>query len=190
MRKFTAVEVVERAKSLIGKRIDPPMGVVSIPKPVLYRLTERNGGTDPFQKHCGSWSPDINRWTSDCTGFVCWCLGLDRYQPPEWINTDSAIRDAKNGKIRFTEISVPELGCAVVFGSVWRNGIRTKVGHWGIVTGVPAEWESSWELLKVTHCSSGVSRKTGSAISETSGEVWRNRGMFLRYVNTTSVGAS
>ena len=181
-RKLFAWQVVDRARSLTGKSIHAPLNAVGTTAgPILYRLKEHNGGQDPFAPHCASWSPDLKRWTSDCTGFVCWCLGLDRYQPPDWINTDSALEDALKKKVRFEPLELPELGCVVVYGGAWKNGIRTKVGHWGIVTGLPAEWGPSWDLLSVTHCSSGQSRKHGAAIAETSGQLWARHGRFLRY---------
>lgn len=88
---------------------------------------------------------------SDCIGFVLWCLGLDRYQPKAfpyyegWINTDSAIMDARGEQSIFEECE-PELGCLVIFPSIHKDGRMVRMGHVGIVVGLP---EMPWIATKL-----------------------------------------
>lgn len=158
--------------------------------PIRYRLSRANGGKDPHAPYPADWSFGGRVPTCDCTGFVCWSLGIDRYQPEfpvygGWVNTDSAIIASERG-VWFEPIEAPEVGCVAVYGGERYDGRRTRVGHWGVVTGVPAEWAADlidcWDALRVTHCSSSRSRKTGAAIHETSGRIWARRGRLLRYV--------
>ncbi len=116
---------------------------------------------------------------SDCIGFVLWCLGLDRYQPKVfpyyegWINTDSAIMDAKGKRSVFELIDRPELGSMVIYPSLWKAGKMIRMGHVAIVVEVPAEWPSKLEwsklaprertallkLVKVIDCAGSAARR-------------------------------
>lgn len=199
IRPTTACEAVERARSMLGYRPDNKL-------PIAYRLKGGfNGGHNPFAPHPGKYSRRDNQreawskagaYTADCAGFVAWALGYDRYQPKsgfhnegggyKYINTDSAIVSSEaEVPTWFRKIDHPEPGCLVVYGSKWTNGKRTHIGHVGLVTGVPAEWDPDrpdFNLLKVVHCSSGNQRRTGASIQETDGSIWAKRGLFLRYL--------
>ncbi len=123
----------------------------------------------------------------DCSGFVAWVLGYDRYRGDDvWINTD-AILVGKAGLFRTVpkeeEVSV---GDALVYGSVYVNGER-RPGHVGVITEIAPsfvrggpEW---WRALKVAHCSPGNSRALGSghAIAETDARIWRSKGRIVRF---------
>lgn len=199
IRPTSIREAVERARSMLGYR-------PANKRQIAYRLKGGfNGGHDPFAKHPARWSPaDSQReawsktgaYTCDCAGFVAWCLGYDRYQPDsgfhnegrgyKYINTDSAIW-ASEAEVPtwFKRLEYPEVGCLVVYGSKWRSGKRVRVGHVGLVTAVPAEWDPEnpqFDLLKVIHCSSGNQRRFGASIQETDGSIWAKRGLFLRYL--------
>jgi LysM repeat protein len=99
----------------------------------------------------------------DCSGFVCWVLGLSRkttipfYQKyGGWIYTDSMEADVKSNAGIFEKIDVPEVGCIVVFGA------GEKIGHVGIVSEV-----AGGTMKKVIHCGSGNDAKYKDAIQET-----------------------
>lgn len=170
IRPTTIEEAVERARSMVG--FDTGRGLVQ------YRLGY--GGKDPFQPHPGQ--PDGRYQWCDCSGFVAWCLGLDRRQPasfPEsggWISTDSMVREARRGAQWFTRAERPTVGSIVVYPDQRDDSGRTRrQGHTGIVTWVPDIWDGDFSEVKVTHCSASNWRKgggTGGAILETSGALW------------------
>lgn len=195
-RRTTRAEAVERARLLAG-----PAGAA-----IRYRLKDHQGGRDPHAADCAShWrSPIIGMpyATSDCAGFVAWALGFDRYQPGEfsafggWINTDSAIIDARTVNQWFEIVSLPIPGDAIVYPSIDldHDGDRDRVGHIGIITAVMPSWQpESWGALRVVHCSMGNDRRFGRAIKETTALPWagaetykgslspRWASMFLRY---------
>lgn len=184
-----------RARSMIGYTPPPhPHSPPGWPKsPIRYRLAAgHNGGTDPYAPHPASWSFGFRTPTLDCSGFVAWCLGLDRYQPDsavKWISTDGMIRDADGEQEYFSPIDRPELGAVVVYGSEWRDGRRIYVGHVGIVVCLPVRgWgpgHRQWSRLRVVHCSSGNDRRMGGAIQQTDASHWRGRGRLLRYLRAS-----
>lgn len=106
----------------------------------------------------------------DCSGFVCWALGLKRMTDNifyvkfngdghyGWINTDAMYKDAQSPTGFFTEISEPRVGCLVVFP----GGKLRKVGHVGLVSAV-----AKGQATKVIHCSSSNYKNTKDAIQET-----------------------
>lgn len=145
------------------------------------------GGRDPESAHPGDATGGC-----DCSGFVCWALGFDRKQPGfagySWVSTDSLVaisRRPDNGW--FEEIPRPEVGCLVVYPGQHRAGKRVRIGHVGLVSGVPAEWSAGLpnqhKALRVIHCSMGNQRRTGKAVQETDGGAWVGKGsVFLRYL--------
>lgn len=187
IRQTTRAEAIERALSMRTKNLAPPPDSPPDAKhqPLQYRLKAGyNGGADPYASHPGSPSYGNRAWTADCVGFVCWAIGLDRYQPgffksrAGYINCDSAIIDGeKDGYFRIVDKPIP--GDLVVFGGKYAFGVRLKPGHIGIVTFVPEEWDGKFESLRVVHCSPG---NKPTAVAETNGKAWRQRGAFLRYL--------
>jgi LysM repeat protein len=104
----------------------------------------------------------------DCSGFVCWVIGLSRettipfYQKfGGWIFTDSMVADINSQVGIFERLVVPEVGCIVVYGA------GNKIGHVGIVSET-----QSGKMKKVIHCSAGNDRKFKDAIQETSPAVF------------------
>ena len=184
IRPTTGSEAIQRLKSLVGLRLPPPKGITAPTQPIAYRLNENSGGKNPNAPHPADWSGDIGwkRWTSDCVGTVVWGLGFDRYQKASfkvyggWINTDSMLQEAEKYRTWFEVIDTPELACLVVTPGVFAtNGARLKAGHVGLVSGLPAEWDTEtpdYGALSVVHCSSGQYKKTGAAIAETNGLPW------------------
>src|SRR5579862_539546 len=75
----------------------------------------------------------------DCSGFVCWCLGIGREarnpiflnRDGAWIYTDSIVRDATSTHALFAKIDAPTPGCLVVYPS---PPPHVQHGHIGIVT--------------------------------------------------------
>lgn len=144
--------IIKRALSAIGQKC-------------VYKLGF--GGRDPSA---------IVPWNTekqlDCSGFVCWANGLDRFQDPDWLSTDGIIRFAKQNKL-FKIVSTPEPGDVVVYGDS-KNSVGNRVqGHTGIVS-VVGSW-GNWSALKVIHCSNGSFEKTGDAIRETEGKLFSTK---------------
>jgi hypothetical protein len=120
----------------------------------------------------------------DCSGFVAWCFGYDRYQEHfpfgGWINTDAMIFAARRGGEWFDETELPHVGSLVVFPGIDLNkdGARERVGHVGVVSAIEGGSGSIWERMKVIHCSSGNQKRFGYAVAETNGGVFANREKF------------
>lgn len=146
---------------------------------------------------------------SDCIGFVLWCIGLSRYQPQVtegtigsyggWVNTDSAIGDARTAQVFFEVTHTPKAGDLVVFPGIVKNGKRARIGHVGLITGArvdtsdwtPHLWERPanerkrfLEKLTVIDCAASFLRRlSGRAIKETTAAASWNKpdAVFLRY---------
>lgn len=139
-------------------------------RPIKYKLGA--GGREPL-----ALSPADHDGLCDCSGFVSWCVGLDRYQPRSlllvkfnggWISTSAIVFDALHPRSEsgwFTRIERPELGCVVAYPDTGK-GKAKKQGHTGIVSAFNFAGPGS---LKVIHCSSSNSRR-GPAVQETRGE--------------------
>lgn len=114
----------------------------------------------------------------DCSGFVCWCLGLSRQTDHPlyvkfnqgWINTDAIVYDANTQTGFFSRLEVPQPGSLIVFP---RKDSKS-VGHVGLITEV-ASTDSGVLPTKVIHCSSGNFRNFGDAIVETDATVFLKR---------------
>ena len=121
-----------------------------------YGLGE--GGMDPEQLF-----PASERNACDCSGFICWVLGLSRktdigfYQKfGGWIYTDSIEADMLSNTGIFELLQKPEPGCIVVYGA------GNKIGHVGIVSEA-----LDGKMKKVIHCSKGNYTTYKDAIRET-----------------------
>lgn len=153
-----AHKIIERAKSAINNGIK-------------YKLGE--GGLNPNIS-----LPTTNK-LCDCSGFVCWVVGLSRKSEIPfykkhggWIYTDSIVADINSNAGIFEKIRTPEPGCIVVYGA------GSKIGHTGIVSKV-----SNGLMEKVIHCSSGNDKKFKDSIQETTPEVFnRADTVFGRFI--------
>ena len=113
----------------------------------LYRPLALQAGIDPTD-------PDVRVDACDCTGFLCWALGISRKAPAPaahtlaggWINTDSIWADATHGETVFRRIRQAEPGCVIVYP---KAGSGENFGHDGLVTAVDA----SGTPTQVIHCS-------------------------------------
>lgn len=125
---MTIEEVLERARSCIDRGI-------------RYRLGR--GGMDPRATLPGR--------ECDCSGFVCWCLGISRRSAHPfhannggWLNTTEIVRDARVPGGVFTQLERPQIGALMVFP--WK---KDTPGHVGIISGM----QSSSAVIAVIHCS-------------------------------------
>ncbi len=158
---LTVTNMLTRARSAVGKNTRYQLG---------------HGGTHP-----SAILPGVPSQGCDCSGYVCWCLGISRQTSHNlyrrfnggWINTDAIIHDASKDTGFFYKIPSPQVGAIIVFPS--RRPHRSY-GHVGIVTEVRNN-----NVSKVIHCSSGNYRNFGDAIAETS------PGVFLDNPNTILV---
>jgi hypothetical protein len=139
---------------------------------------------------------------ADCVGFALWCLGLDRYQPgvfnhyDGWMNTDSILDDAEHGVggDHWEFLERPRLGCLVIYPSIRKDGRMKRMGHVGVVVGVPAEWRArsictahEWaaqmKLARVIDCAGALARKLrGRAIAQRDASIWAADGRFVDLV--------
>jgi hypothetical protein len=109
----------------------------------------------------------------DCSGFVCWALGLSRITRHPlyiafnggWINTDSIVHDASRRTGFFERLDVPVPGCVIVYP---KKGSGKPYGHIGIVTSIV-----DGAVAKVIHCSATNFRTTKDAIQETGPKVFQ-----------------
>jgi hypothetical protein len=144
---MTVEELLARARSAIGHK-------------VKYRLGA--GGIDPTSP-----TPASIDNACDCSGFVCWCLGISRKTDHPlyvrfnggWINTDAIVYDAYHPTGLFFPLEQPRVGCLWVFPS---RRPKRPYGHVGIVSAM-----SKGKVTKVIHCSSSNFRRYGDAILET-----------------------
>ncbi|AEV98862.1 peptidoglycan-binding protein [Niastella koreensis] len=134
--------IIKKAKSAINKGIRYKLGM---------------GGTNPSAK-----LPDQHN-QCDCSGFVCWALGLNRKTDIPfykkfggWIFTDSMVADINSNAGIFEKLNTPVAGCIVVYGA------GAQIGHVGIVSEV-----AEGKMKKVIHCSSGNDKTFKDAIQET-----------------------
>lgn len=94
--------------------------------------------------------PDLMREACDCSGLVCWALGMPRLVAGPgggaWVNTDSIWADAKGPHRRFQEIERARPGALVVYPKL---GSQENYGHIGIVV----EADANGHATRVVHCS-------------------------------------
>jgi cell wall-associated NlpC family hydrolase len=91
--------------------------------------------------------PALLREACDCSGLVCWALGLARVLPGGvWINTDSIWADASGPQQRFQQIARARPGALVVYP---KQGSGEHYGHVAIVVEVDADGRAT----RIVHCS-------------------------------------
>src|SRR6185369_3844953 len=93
-------EALARARSMIGKGIKYKLG---------------RGGLNPAAP-----TPADKAGLCDCSGFVCWCLGLSRqnYNPAyhsNWISTASIVADVNGAGGLFKRLKAPVPGALWVY---------------------------------------------------------------------------
>jgi hypothetical protein len=153
----------------------------------FYKLG--TGGRHP--EHAAPWDA---RRQCDCSGFIAWIFGYDRYLGDDvWINTDAIVRQDAGLYAAVAAEDEVVAGDVLVYGSTYLNGER-RPGHVGMITEIAAgfvrddaDW---WRQLKVAHCSPSNSRQLGlgHAIAETDARIWRARGRFVRFRSFAAAG--
>lgn len=112
----------------------------------------------------------------DCSGFVCWALGISRRiqagglsTQDQWITTDTIWADATGGGAQFRRLDVPIRGCLVVYP---QQGSGERYGHVGLVTAVDAHSRAT----EVIHCSAAhFAMAPHDAIQIDTGEPFRQQ---------------
>jgi cell wall-associated NlpC family hydrolase len=117
----------------------------------------------------------------DCSGFVSWALGVCRQCPDPafpWYETTAIVHDTLGDGRHFDHVRWADAqpGDVVVYGDRKDKDGSRHQGHIGIVTAIDTTGP-----LKVIHCSHGASVATGDAITETSPDLWRRRGIVARH---------
>lgn len=85
----------------------------------------------------------------DCSGFVCWALGISRHPDDHtWINTDTIWDDARGRNVQFRKLAQAAVGCLVVYPKPPLPS-HEKYGHVALVTAVDAHGKAT----QIVHCS-------------------------------------
>ena len=152
--------------------------------PVTRALSARGHGILYMLGH-GGWFPSDPLPTRDlgcdCSGFVAWALGTYRQcKDPAfpWYETTAIVHDALGDCRHFDHVRWADArpGDVLVYGDRKDADGSQHQGHCGIVTVVDSSGP-----LKVVHCSHGASVLHGDAITETSPDLWRARGIVARH---------
>ena len=117
--------------------------------PVKYKL-----GRGGFE-----WLEDEIDGLADCSGFVCWLLGVARRPSSvfdRWISTDSIRADALGDQTMFREVEPHSQPAFVVYGDHKRGG-TLRQGHVGLVI--------EPDTMRGFDCSSSQSKRRGQAIT-------------------------
>ena len=154
--------VLGRAVSIVGQRtvywagsggFDPqaasPLQPLAIGKQLPLQTPEDQAMFRPLAQAAGLNvdDPHLVAPACDCSGFVCWALGISRHPNPQtWINTDTIWEDANGHGVQFRKIQRAAVGCLVVYP---KAGSNEKYGHIALVTEVDANGRAS----HVVHCS-------------------------------------
>ena len=154
--------VLGRAVSMVGQRtvywagsggFDPraasPIQPLAIGKQWPLQTPEDQAMFRPLAQAAGLNvdDPHLVAPACDCSGFVCWALGISRHPDPQtWINTDTIWEDANGRGVHFSKIEKAAAGCLVVYPKV---GSHEKYGHIALVTEVDANGRAT----NIVHCS-------------------------------------
>jgi cell wall-associated NlpC family hydrolase len=162
----TIDQVMQRALSMLGKRTvywagnggtDPsaasPVQLVDVGQQWPRLPVDEQRELEPLARAAGFdvHDPTLIVPTCDCSGFVCWALGLARGErlgdgSIRWINTDSIHADAVSAGRRFRRTAEATVGSLVVYP---KRESGERFGHVGIVTEVDDEGRAR----RVIHCS-------------------------------------
>ena len=137
----------------------------------------------------------------DCSGFVSWALGFDRYQTDFgdddgwWWSTDGIYEDATIGAkyhgghfpcwfkvLPPTEEVQP--GDVLVYPDYKLNGVN-KQGHTGVIVAVEDRFKRGapgWHTkLRVAHATPSHRLKYGNVVAITDAKAWAKKGWIVRY---------
>ena len=117
--------------------------------------------------------PTLVRDACDCSGYVCWALGIPRRRPSGgWRNTDTIWADANGAQREFERRAQARPGCLLVYP---QQDSGERFGHIGIVTQVDAQGRA----LRVLHCSADnfLGARPGDAVRETAPEPFERQAL-------------
>lgn len=157
-----AATALARATSMVGRRtvywagaggLDPASATPNQPLAIgaaWPHLTPREQAAyRPLAEAAGLDvdDPKLVAPACDCSGFVCWTLGIGRHPAPDvWINTDSVWQDATGAGRQFKTIARAVPGCLVVYP---QKDSGEHYGHIALVAEVSADGRAS----RIVHCS-------------------------------------
>lgn len=156
-----------------GRDVDPAreLAVIQSQRPRVYAAY-----MDALQKS-GLTLETLPRQACDCSGFVCWALGVARDSGPwesGWIDTNHIYADAEGAGQLFRTLERAVPGALLVYPKPAGQGPDGPPGHVGIVTQVDADGRAA----RVLHCAPDnllLAPQAGwpsSAITETGPEVF------------------
>lgn len=150
--------------------VDPVARALSVVGQGVYELGR--GGRRPL------WPTPFDALRRcDCSGFVAWCWGLDRYQPGRigggWVSTTGLYRDARGERRLVVEVPIANArpGDVLVYPSAYRDGHRVRVGHCALVVARAASVARCADL-EVAECQAS----SAPAVRRRSGVLWDRRG--------------
>jgi hypothetical protein len=187
----TVQEVLERAMSMVGRGtlywagtggLDPraasPAETLAVGREWPRLPPDRQAELRPIAQAAGLDldDPRLVAQACDCSGFVCWALGISRRDgagagddEDQWINTDSIWNDAIHEGARFYAIDRATPGCLVVYP---QKDSRERFGHVGLVSEVGADGRAA----SVVHCSAtNFSTAPFDAIEVNAGEAFQRQ---------------
>ncbi|WP_394792013.1 CHAP domain-containing protein [Rhodoferax sp.] len=155
--------VLRRAVSMVGQRtvywagsggFDPhaasPVQILPIGQKWPLQTPEDQARFRPLAEAAGLNVDDPNLVAPgcDCSGFVCWALGISRHPNAQtWVNTDTIWDDASGRRLQFRQIDRAVVGCLVVYP----KPPDEKYGHIALVTEIDADGRAT----QIVHCSAG-----------------------------------
>lgn len=152
---------------------------------IVRRALSAKGHDIKYALGHGGWHPEDALPTRDlgcdCYGLVVWALGVCRQCPDPafpWYETTATVHDALGDQRHFDHIRWTDArpGDLLVYGDRKDADGSRHQGHISIVSAVDSSGP-----LKCIHCSKGAAAATGDAITETSPDLWRARGIVVRH---------
>lgn len=146
-----------RADEAAGRKPATPGRPLDVAREFELMRTQRPGVHAAYVaglEKSGLTLAELPQQACDCSGFVCWALGVARDSAPwegGWIGTDAVYADATGEQRLFRRLARAEVGAMLVFPKPRGKGPEGPPGHIGIVT----EVVSDGSVLRVLHCAPG-----------------------------------
>lgn len=177
-------DLLERARRMLGRRcvyragsggFDPRAALASDTLGVAAYFAEfppaEQAALAPLAARAGidPTDPQATCEALDCSGYVCWALGLRREHEGRWLNTDALWADARGPQALLRRLAPGEARPGALL--VYPKPADARFGHVGIVTAVDMRGRPT----RVLHCSAGNFKASGDAVQETGPEVFEDR---------------